>query len=72
MKSSKDEFVETYESYIRTLIKQQAELMIEVDSLQQALELHNADSAKYHLVYNHDKETGIFTYTKVMKKRIGF
>ncbi len=70
--ADKDGFIEMFEAYINTLVTKQAELVIEINSLQQALNLHNSDSAKYYLEYTYDEETGIYSYVKKGKKRIGF
>ena len=72
MKSSKDEFVEVFENCIQSLIKKQAELVVEIHSLELALETHRKDSIKYNLIYNYDEETCVYSYSKGAEKRIGF
>ena len=70
--SSKEEFVEVFEEFIETLIKQQAELEIEIHSLIKALEKHRLDSIKYYLEYFYDEDAKAYHYNKVSKKRMGF
>ncbi len=72
MKVTKSEYIEVYEDYIQELITQQAQLVIEINSLVTALDKHRKDYCKYHLTYNFDEETGVFSYIKGKKKRIGF
>ena len=72
MKTVRDEFVEVFENYISALMTKQAEIIIEINSLQQALELHDRESLKYHLIYNYDETTGAYSYKRGSRKRIGF
>lgn len=72
MKTTKDEYVEVYKDYIQTLIQQQAQLVIEINSLQTALYKHEEDSCKYYLTYHYDDETGVYSYKREREKKIGF
>ena len=72
MKLSKNEFAEVYENYIKELINQQAQLVIEINNLIQAVEQHSKDVCLYHLNYDYNDETGVHSYTRGKLKKIGF
>jgi len=72
MKASKEEFIEAYEEFVQTLIKQQAQLVIEINSLQMALVRHYKDECDYNLSYKYDDETGVYSYIKDRPRKIGF
>ena len=72
MKISKEQFTEVYEEYMKTLMTKQAELIIEQSNLEEALVQHYNDSCLYHLIYDVDEESGIYSYTKGKARKIGF
>jgi len=72
MKTDKEEYVAVYEHYIQELIRQQAQMVIEISELEDVLIRHRKDSITHHLEYDYDHGTGIYSYTKGKKKKIGF
>ncbi len=69
---TKEQYEEVFEDFIDVMIKQIAELQIDIHSLQQAIIKHQSDSTIYHLKYCYDDENGTYSYHRVSKKRIGF
>lgn len=72
MKTSKEEFVETFENYIETLITKQAQMVIEINDLRLALEKHHKEECRFNLTYEFDEETGVYSYKKTKDRKIGF
>ena len=72
MEVGKEIYEEVFEACIKDLINQQASLVIEINDLQNALDLHLNDRSKYHLRYDLDEETGVYSYKRIAKKKIGF